>query len=199
MSKKLREGEDMQLQIKLFFATENRNKISEARQILSKYKIQVESSNIKKIEIQAEETEKIVIYALKQIKEKDKAIIVEDSGLFIEKLSGFPGSCSSFVFKKVGYDGVLKSMEGEQIRKAEFVSVIGYKHGREEMLFKGKTIGAISDIGIGKSGFGFDPIFIPEGSVKTFAQMSLLEKNQLSHRGKAFRALGEWLQKTKYI
>jgi len=189
----------MQLQTKIFFSTKNRNKISEARQILSEFKIQVEPADIEKIEIQAEALEKIVIYALKQIKEKSKAIIVEDSGLFIEKLNGFPGSYSSFVFKKVGCDGILKLMEGEQIRKAEFVSVIGYKHGRQEMLFKEKSIGTISDIGAGKLGFGFDPIFIPKGYVKTFAQMSLLEKNQLSHRGKAFRALGEWLQKTKYI
>jgi len=189
----------MQPQTKIFFVTENRNKISEARQILSEFKIGVEPADIEKVEVQAEELEKIVAYALKQIKEKKKALIVEDSGLFVDTLNGFPGPYSSFVFKKVGCEGILKLMKGEQIRKAKFVSVIGYKHEKREMLFKEKTTGTISSIKTGKSGFGFDPIFIPEGYVKTFAQMSLSEKNQLSHRGKALRVLGEWLQKTKYI
>ncbi|MGD0330500.1 MAG: XTP/dITP diphosphatase [Nitrososphaeria archaeon] len=189
----------MQPLIKIFFATKNKNKIYEARQILSKFGIKVEPVYTEKVELQAEKLEEIVAYALKQIKKQNRIVVIEDSGLFIDKLNGFPGPYSSFVFKKIGCDGILSLIANEQVRKAEFISVVGYKYKGRKMLFKEKTVGAISNIKVGKSGFGFDPIFIPEGNVKTFAQMSLFEKNQLSHRGKAFRALGEWLQKTKYI
>jgi len=189
----------MQPLIKIFFVTKNKNKIYEARQILSKFQIKVEPMYIEKVELQAEKLEEIVTYALKQTKKQNKIVVIEDSGLFIDKLNGFPGLYSSFVFKKIGCDGILRLMANEQVRKAEFISVVGYKYEGREMLFKEKTVGAISKIKAGKSGFGFDPIFIPEGNIKTFAQMSLFEKNQLSHRGKAFRALGKWLQKTKYI
>ena len=188
-----------QTKSRISFATENLDKISEANQILSEFKINLEQANVKKVEIQAEQLEEIVTFALNMIPNDALPIIIEDSGLFIDALNGFPGPYSSFVFEKIGCDGILRLMANEQVRQAEFVSVVGYKYEGRKILFKEKTVGTISNIKVGKSGFGFDPIFIPEGYVKTFAQMSLFEKNQLSHRGKSFRRLGEWLQKTKYI
>ena len=198
---KLRGEEDMPFQIKnkIFFATENPNKILEAQQILSEYEIEVKRAHIKKVETQSERLEDIVSFALKQIRTGKKLMIVEDSGLFINRLNDFPGPYSSFVFKKIGCDGILKLMEGEQFREAKFVSVIGYKSNQKKALFRGETYGKISHDKVGKSGFGFDPIFIPEDRRQTFAEIEMLEKNRISHRGKAFRALGEWLQKTKYI
>jgi XTP/dITP diphosphohydrolase len=181
MSKRSRGEEDMRPQIKIVFATSNKNKVYEAKQVLSKFGIKVEKTNIEKVELQSEKLEKIVSYALMQIKEENRIVVIEDSGLFINILNGFPGPYSSFVFKKIGCDGILKLMEDERVRKAEFVSVVGCKHKGRKVLFKEKTYGTISTIKAGKSGFGFDPIFIPEGYLETFAQMSLSKKNQLSH------------------
>ena len=188
-----------QIKNKIFFVTKNLNKVLEAQQILSEYKIEVERVHIKKVEIQAEKLEDIVSFALKQIKTRKKHMIIEDSGLFINSLNDFPGPYSSFVFKKIGCDGILKLMAGAQSREARFVSVIGYKNNQKKALFRGETCGKISYNKVGNSGFGFDPIFLPEGCRKTFAEVEMIEKNRISHRGKAFRALGKWLQKTKYI
>ncbi|MGQ9781730.1 MAG: XTP/dITP diphosphatase [Nitrososphaeria archaeon] len=188
-----------QIKRKLFFATDNQHKILEAQQILSEFEITVEKIQTRKIEIQANELEDVVSFALKQIETGNMPIVVEDSGLFIDKLNGFPGPYSSFVFKKIGCDGILKLMEGEHQRDARFVSVVGYKDNERETIFKGEIRGTISLNKIGESGFGFDPIFIPEGSTQTFAEMEMSEKNRLSHRGRTLRALGKWLQMTKYI
>jgi len=188
-----------QIERRLFFATNNQHKIMEAQQILSEFEIAIERIRTKKVEIQADKLEDIVSFALKQIEAKNKPIVIEDSGLFIAALNDFPGPYSSFVFKKIGCDGILKLMEGKSQRNARFISVIGYKDDKEEVIFKGEIHGMISLNKIGRLGFGFDPIFIPEGSKQTFAEMKMPEKNRVSHRGRALRTLGKWLQTTKYI
>jgi len=119
---------------------------------------------------------------------------MEDSGLFIEKLNGFPGPYSSYVYRKIGCDGILKLLEGEKERDAKFVSIVGFKKDKLIRIFKGEIVGKISYKKKGTHGFGFDPIFMPENIEKTFAEMNLEEKNLWSHRGRAFKALGEWLQ-----
>jgi len=182
---------------KIFFATNNDNKIREAENILSSFKIAVEKIGVKKVEIQSDSLEEIVSYALKMIDVKVTPIVIEDSGLFIERLNGFPGPYSSYVYKKIGCIGILKLLEGEKERSAKFVSVVGFKKGKLIKIFKGEIMGEISYRMSGDHGFGFDPIFVPENAGKTFAEMSLEEKNLWSHRGRAFKALGSWMQTTK--
>ena len=180
---------------KIFFVTGNPNKVNELKEMLSGDKgITVEQINYDYTEIQADELEDIASYGAKissaYIK---KAIIVEDSGLFIDALGGFPGPYSAYVFKKVGNEGILKLMADERNRQATFKSVIAFHNPdskKEPILFSGSVDGEISDWIRGNHGFGYDPIFCV--NEKTFGEISLKEKNELSHRRRAFEKFLKW-------
>jgi XTP/dITP diphosphohydrolase len=186
--------------IRLYIATNNKHKIFEAQQILSKYSIVLEPIDVKKIEVQSESLEDIARYAaLHAYRIVKKPIIVEDSGLFIDVLNGFPGPYSSYIYKTLGLKRILKLLEGEYNRRARFIAVVALAINDEEIhLFKGVVEGIIAHEIRGEKGFGFDPIFIPiEGDGRTFAEMDTLEKNKISHRGKAFNSLGVWVSANK--
>jgi XTP/dITP diphosphohydrolase len=123
-------------------------------------------------------------------------IIVEDAGLFVDALEGFPGPYAAYVYKTISNPGMLKLMENIEDRKATFRSAIAYYNGQSEPLcFDGEAAGRIANDEIWgnlRTGFGFDPIFQPEGSQKTFAEMTIEEKNGFSHRANAIRKFAEW-------
>jgi XTP/dITP diphosphohydrolase len=99
---------------------------------------------------------------------------------------------SAYVFYKIGCSGILKLMNGleDSNRKACFRSVIAFSEpDKNPLLFVGESYGTISKKYLGKHGFGYDPIFIPDDETKTFAQMETEEKNQFSHRGKSLEKL----------
>ncbi len=183
--------------IKFVFITGNKGKYEEARRILGEYGLELYlDSKRRKVEIQSESLEEIVDFALVHLEcAPDEACIIEDDGLFIEALGGFPGPYSAYVYKTIGLKGVLKLMEGVSNRRAYFKSVVGVKIGGERALFTGVVHGFISERERGVGGFGFDPIFIPEGHDRTFAELGVEVKNKISHRARAFRALGEWVMK----
>lgn len=192
--------------IKLYFATNNKHKLVEAQNILVKYSVALEPVNIKKIEVQSESLEDIAKYAaVEAYKIVKKPVVVEDSGLFIDALNGFPGPYSSYVYKTIGLEGILKLLNGVSNREARFIAVVALALSEEEVyIFKGVTEGVIANDIRGDKGFGFDPIFIPrEGDGRTFGEMSVDEKSALSHRGRAFDSLGRWVavnkDKLKYI
>lgn len=147
------------------------------------------------LEIQSEDLEEIALESMKYLsKELKLPMMIEDSGLFIDCLNGFPGPYSSYIFEKIGNKGILKLMSGEENRRAKFVSVIAYWEPEIEVkIFKGQTQGTISEEERGEKGFGFDPIFIPSGQNKTFGEMDREEKNRFSHRGKALEQFKRWL------
>ena len=116
-----------------------------------------------------------------------KPLIIEDDGIFIDSLDGFPGPYSSYVFKTIGNEGILNLLKNK--RQAKFVSIITYFDGKTLESFEGKLDGTISKSQKGK-GWGYDPIFIPKNSSKTFAQMN--EKNNISHRYKALKKFSNW-------
>ncbi len=176
--------------LKLYFRTSNRHKYLEAKEILSKYNIDVEWINKKYREIQADSLEEVVLEALKNM---DNYTFIEDAGLFIDALNGFPGVYSSFVFKKIGNEGILKLMEDVENRRAKFVSVVGLKINGEYKIFKGVVEGYITHEIRGKGGFGYDPIFIPNGYSKTFAEDTKI-KNEVSHRRRALEELAKFLR-----
>ncbi len=186
--------------MEIFFVTNNMNKVREAEAILKEFGIVIKPINVKKIEIQHESLDEIArIAAQNAYQEIKKPVVVEDSGLFIDVLNGFPGPYSSYVYKTIGLKGILKLLEDYkeiELRKARFVAVVALALSNNVIhLFKGVTEGLISFEIRGDKGFGYDPIFIPVGSTKTFAEMSIEEKNRYSHRGKAFKELGLWLQR----
>ncbi|MEM3702794.1 MAG: XTP/dITP diphosphatase [Candidatus Bathyarchaeia archaeon] len=194
----------MKFQLKgrvVFFATSNINKFNEARRVLSRYKIAVGMLKVKTLEIQSESLEEIAkTSAIHAFRQCSLPIIIEDAGLFVEALNGFPGPYSSYVYKTIGNEGLLKLIEKTENRKAKFQSVVAFfSEGLESPIcFKGEILGEITDrVRQGCYGFGFDPIFKPAGSDKTFAEMSVIEKNKFSHRAKALRKFAKWYKSLK--
>jgi len=182
--------------IVIFFATGNVHKFNEARSVLSKQGISVGMLRVKTVEIQSEDLTKIAAESARDAFSRcHLPIIVEDAGLFVEAVKGFPGPYAAYVYKTLGNAGMLKQMNGVKDRQAKFRSAIAYFDGKEERLFQGEAQGEISleeRKKNAKSAFGFDPIFQPEGSKKTFAEMTIEEKNQFSHRAKALNKFAEW-------
>jgi XTP/dITP diphosphohydrolase len=185
----------------VFFATNNFNKFNEARRVLAEYKIASGMLRVKTAEIQSDNLKEIAqASAIDAFRKCSLPVIVEDAGLFIGVLNGFPGSYAAYVFKTISNAGLLKLMENVEDRKATFRSVIAYYDGHlsAPVCFEGEAAGKITNEerrGNGKSGFGFDPIFQPFGSAKTFAEMTIEEKNGFSHRAKAVRKFAEWYKK----
>jgi len=136
----------------------------------------------------------VVKAKLEAVPGKDRVAMVEDSGLFVKSLGGFPGVYSSFVMKTIGPRSLIPLLEGKD-RSAEFRAVIGLREGRKVRFFTGVSPGSISTEMRGTGGFGFDPVFIPDGETRTMAEMGTEEKNLLSHRGRALRALLKHLQR----
>jgi XTP/dITP diphosphohydrolase len=184
----------------IFFATGNFNKFNEARRVLAEYHISTAMLRVKNYEIQSDLLDEIAkASAIDAFNTCHLPVIVEDAGLFVEALRGFPGPYSAYVYKTISNPGLLKLMENIENRKAEFRSSIAYYDGQKALeSFEGEAQGNIVHSerwGTGKSGFGFDPIFSPSRSGKTFAEMTIEEKNGFSHRANAFHKFGEWYQK----
>jgi len=185
----------------VFFATGNIHKFNEARSILTGLDIAVGMLRVKDTEIQSDSLKEIAqTSALDAFKRCGLPVIVEDAGLFIDALNGFPGPYAAYAYKTIGNKGLLKLMKSVENRKARFWSAIAYCDNSScaPVCFEGEAEGEITvneRVGSGKSGFGFDPIFQPDGSAKTFAEMTLEEKNGFSHRAKAVRRFAEWYKK----
>ncbi len=183
----------------VFFATGNINKFNEARSILSQHGIAVGMLKLKGDEIQSESLKEIAQKsALNAYRLCGLPIFVEDAGLFIESLGGFPGPYAAYVYRTIHNGGILKLMEDTKGRHAKFQSFIAYCDSQnpcKPLCFDGESKGIITlteRIEQGKSGFGFDPIFQPDGSAKTFAEMTIEEKNRYSHRAAAICRFAEW-------
>lgn len=181
---------------KIYFITGNQGKLIEAKKKFSEINVQLIQKNIGYPEIQTDTLKKVAEYGINYLKEKlDKPFILEDAGLFIESLNGFPGVYSAYVYYSLGCVGILKLMEAEENRKAIFRSVYAYHNKGKKEFFSGECKGVISEKSIGEKGFGYDPVFIPDGKNKTFAQMSPREKNEVSHRGRALDKLVDFFKK----
>ncbi len=172
----------------LFFVSSNSHKYHEAKNILDSFGICLGFIKSNLEEIQSNSLCDIAMakasYAFSQFK---KPIIIEDDGLFIDSVDGFPGPYSSYVFKTIGNKGILNLLKNN--RKAKFVSIITYCDKVTLQSFEGNLNGKISKSQKGK-GWGYDPIFIPNNSTKTFAELN--NKNELSHRYKALKKFSKW-------
>ncbi|HUR31575.1 MAG TPA: RdgB/HAM1 family non-canonical purine NTP pyrophosphatase [Saprospiraceae bacterium] len=122
----------------------------------------------------------------------------DDSGLAIDALQGKPGVHSARYAgpgrnTQDNIDKVLRQLSGEMNRRASFYAVIAYVTVKEIQLFRGNVEGKITTTPIGNSGFGYDPIFIPDGFDQTFGQMNEKLKNMISHRAKAMEKFVSYL------
>ena len=181
----------------IFFATGNVHKFDEARVVMAKNGLASGMLRMKGVEIQSDSLREIAgASALGAYKRTHMPIIVEDAGLFVDSLKDFPGPYAAFVYKTIGNKGLLKLMQDVKNRVATFRSVIAFCGGEsaEVSFFDGEAKGKITQTQRtgSRSAFGFDPIFQPEGSDKTFAEMSIEEKNEFSHRAKAVGKFAEW-------
>jgi len=183
----------------VFFATGNFHKFDEARRVLAEFKIATAMLRVKTIEIQDDSIENIAkTSAIDALRKTGLPLIVEDAGLFIEALNGFPGPYSSYVYRTLGTRGILKLMDKESQREAYFLSVVAFSSPKRlrPICFQGKVEGTITHKERGKKGFGFDPIFEPLGAnEKTFAEMEAEQKNEYSHRAQALRKFASWYSK----
>lgn len=126
----------------------------------------------------------------------------EDTGLEVEALGGAPGVKSArFAGEKAtaleNMTKLQELMKGQKNRKARFVTVISLRLNGEHHLFSGMCSGTLTEVPAGKDGFGYDPLFIPDGSKQSFAEMSMDEKNKFSHRKKAVQAMITFLQQVE--
>lgn len=182
----------------VFFATGNSHKVQEIQIATQDFNLCVKQVNIKGVEIQADSVEEIATYSAIQAKNKYKIpVFVEDTGLFIDDLRGFPGVYASFIYKTIGTFGILKLLEGASNRGAIFRSSIAYCGLNDRVTcFTGECRGKISRVARGSFGFGFDPIFEPDdGDGKTFGEIKMQEKNRLSHRSQAAVKFACWYVK----
>ena len=182
----------MQQSSELFFASSNENKFQEAERILSNLGVQI-NFFYKTIleEIQSNDlndiAEKKAINAYDLIQ---KPVIIEDHGLFINSLNGFPGPYSSYAYDTIGNKGIMSLLENSQIRDANFVSIIAYcDNDYGVKLFESSIPWKISSV-IEKGGWGYDPIFIPDGESKTYA--NVFDKDKFSHRSASLKKFSNW-------
>lgn len=184
--------------IDLIFATNNANKVKEIKavtgdvlSILSLAEAGIEIDIPEPHEtLEANASEKsAVIHQLTQ-----KNCFSEDTGLEVEALNGAPGVKSARYAGdsrnfQANIDLLLHNLASVTNRTAQFRTVISLIWNEQEYLFEGICKGQIMKEASGKEGFGYDPVFKPDGATKTFAEMSLAEKNQYSHRKKAMQQL----------
>ena len=151
--------------------TSNLGKVKEFKAILGN-SIKINHIEMEYRELRSDNPEEIARDAAKMLADKlQKPIVVEDSGLFIKALNDFPGTCSSYIHKRIGLKGILKLMENIDDRTCYYKSAVGYcEPGKEPVSFLGKEEGTIAKEEKGNNGFGHDPIFIPEGSNKTYGE-----------------------------
>jgi XTP/dITP diphosphohydrolase len=191
------------MKLKVYFASKNKNKAKEIKNILSEYNIEICIPE-KDLKFPPEDADTFKGNALNKAVflskfYPDDIVIADDSGLVVPALNGLPGVYSARFAGEKSSDSrnikkLLKYMKDVKNRKAYFicVAVVVFPSG-ENKIFEGRLLGEITEKERGNNGFGYDPVFeIPEIR-KTAAELSEEEKNRISHRGKAFRKSGKYL------
>jgi len=204
----------------IWFMTSNEGKVAEAKDHFSQYGIEVKQFEFEAIEPQSDDLEIVAISKIEQaipsLPNENDMILVEDAGLFVNALEGFPGVYSSYALNTIGCGGVLKLLDhlksddlviDARLRSAEFRAVAVLYHNGITTVAEGVCPGRIAHAVAEGEGFGFDPIFIPNdldedgepvdtgemGHIsthgKTFGQIEMSEKQQYSHRRRAISNL----------
>jgi len=174
----------------LRFATTNEGKVREARARLGPDVTQLDYDYV---EVQSDDLAEIAAAGAREAFDESEGtdpVVVDDSGLFIRALDGFPGPYSAYVEDTLGVERVQRLVAAEDDARASFRAVVAYADADRTETFSGRVGGRIV-APRGDGGFGYDPIFEHEG--QTFAELGPEAKNAVSHRGRALDALAEWL------
>lgn len=186
----------------IYFASTNKNKIKEINALLPDTFVVKGIENL--IQGELEETgntleENALMKAKAVFQLTGRPAFADDTGLEVRSLNNAPGVYSARYAgpqrsDKDNIDKLLNEMSALTDRNARFRTVIAFVDGEQSKLFEGIVNGTIATQLAGTNGFGYDPVFIPEETGLTFAQMTLEEKNQISHRARAFRAFAEFMK-----
>ncbi len=186
----------------LVFVTNNKHKLSEIRQIIGQYCIIKSLGDIgfdEDIEETAPDLEGNALLKARHIHDRYGVdCFADDTGLEVDALGGAPGVYSArYAGENATYadnvNKLLEAMDGETRRGARFRTVIALILDNKSYLFEGQVDGEITTEQRGDTGFGYDPIFRPLQSEKSFAEMTAVEKNVISHRGRATQELQSFL------
>ena len=190
--------------MKVILASQNQHKLVELSAILSQLGFEIALESEYGLHVDVDETgttfeENSLLKAEAVMKASGMPVLADDSGLMVDALDGAPGVHSAR-YASDGHDFaannrlLLRNLEGVANRRARFRTVISLLVGDEEHLFEGVVEGRIVERESGAEGFGYDPLFVPDGCDRTFAEMSPDEKNAVSHRGRAVRKLVAFLR-----
>ncbi len=189
---------------RLVVATRNAHKTSEIRQMIGdRYEV-MDANDFEDLPT-VEETgttflENATLKAVAVSREIDGVVLSDDSGLEVDALGGAPGVWSSSFGGEEGNharnnERLLREMQGQAERSARFRCVMVLAEGGRVLAdFSGAVEGRILEQAAGKEGFGYDPLFAPEGGEKSFAELGAEVKNSLSHRGRALQQVVRWLE-----
>ncbi len=190
--------------MELVFATANQNKAKEIQTLIPSF-IKIKSLNDINCLEDIPETQATIEGNASQkafyvFEKYNVNCFADDTGLEVEALNGRPGVLSARYAGEMkdanaNMDKVLNELIGIENRKARFKTVISLVINGEQRLFEGIVDGVILKHKLGSQGFGYDPIFVPNGYDKTFAELSIAEKNKISHRARAVNKLVEYLNK----
>jgi len=178
------------------FVSSNPGKFREVRDVLAPFGVRARWKRRTLPEPQARNLEEVVAAKLDAVRDVPGYVLVEDSGLFVPSLHGFPGVYSAH-FLEIWRFGPLYELLRNRPRSAYFRTVAGVRHGRQRWTFAGEVHGAIAASPAGRHGFGYDPIFVPTGWRQTFGEVPAERKNAISHRARAFRKVGRFLSKSR--
>ena len=181
--------------MKLKVITSNPGKVAEYQRSFDHLGIEMEHLRLPYDEVQTSDLAEVVDKGMDEVISKGvRNFIVDDSGLFVDALKGFPGVWSAYAQKTIGNKGILKLMEGVEDRGAEFRCCIGCDIEGQRIIVTGICRGTITESETGDGGFGFDPIFTHD-EIRTFAEIPVDEKNEVSHRGNAVKLLIEEMKR----
>ncbi len=183
--------------MKIYFITKNAHKVIEAAEAIRGFNIDLAEApeGVEKEEVQSDSIEEISLRAAKEaMKIFNEPFVVEDDGLFMDAYGGFPGPYTAYAYRTIGLRGVIALARAAGDYRASFRSALTLHVNGRLYLFTRSVKGRISDQPRGAQGFGFDPVFVPEGMTRTFAEMTAEEKSELSHRALAFRQMAAYLK-----
>jgi len=177
---------------KLVFGTTNQGKLKEAREILE---MEVEGASYDIDEIQSLDSKEVAIKKAKSFCLRvGEPLFIEDVSLTFNALVDLPGTFIDYFSKSLGNKGLIELLTGFDDRSAVAKTTIVYIESEDNYeVFEGITKGKISEVQKGDDGFGWDPIFVPDGETKTFAEIKSEEKNKYSMRRKALEKFRDWL------
>lgn len=169
----------------------NQGKITEFTRLLGR---NIEGKTLELPEIQSTDVREVAqAKAEAAYAQLGTPVFVDDTGLYINAWNQLPGALIAWFLDNVGNEGIIKMLEGWADRSARVVTALGYCDENGSRVFVGELAGSIAEAPKGENGFGYDPIFIPQNTTKTFAEMTDTEKDAISMRAQAAAAMHKGL------